>query len=598
MEYEKLAKLIQSNLRKNFRRQNENAFENSIAQINDELATIAASGQTAWVGKMNALLAVRQKDSLFISTTGKIHAYLFRDKQLSDIADSPSKNNPLKTFENFAVGKVIKKDYLIFTTTQLLNYISVERLKELINKKDLAEACQSIATIIKDLADESISFGTFILELGSAKIIGDDNILKLTIVNNADSPKMLATLKSYSNSKYKKAVFTLSKFKNPTINLKDVTALLIAKKTKELSNIKKLKDLPKAKKFFLGSALLFFLVLLTNVFVAIHIRQAKKLALQAQVVFTTVQNEINNANSAYIYNDKNKAMSLLKSAQDDLAKVPASKAFDDQKNKVAYEITELQNSIGGLKTADPTELISLGSGSADLLKSAGGKLYLININKDKSTITSFQNNSLGPSFTFSGKNITAANTTEQDVVLADSKGLLYILDFAGKKLIAEAGQIQAEKGLAFYGSPIKAFSVKPSTNEILTSKLFSKDLSTNYLKEPANLAQTIDLAIDGAVYVLFPDHIQKYTGGHQKPFSNANLGYSPNSKIYANNSWKYIYVLDPSAKKLVILDKFGALKAQYTSRKFSDLKDMVVDENARSIYLLNGNSILKFQLSM
>lgn len=596
LEYEKLAKLIQTILRKNFRKPNENAFENSIAQINDELASIAASGQTAWVGKTNALLAVRQKDSLFISTTGKIHAYLFRDKQLSDIADSPAKNNPLKTFENFAVGKVAKKDFLIFTTTQLLNYISVERLKDILNKSELGTACQSIATIIKDLADETISFGTFILELGAAKDFDGESVLKFTSIKNTDNPKIITVSAAFFNKHTGGLLSKIKAFKKPKINFKDVNPILLANKAKQIADIEKIKALPKAKKFFLGSALVLIIVLLINLFVAIHIRSNKKLALRAQTVFTDIQTKINDANSAFIYNDKNKAMSLLNDAQRELSKVPPQKTFQDQKNKISSEISELQNSIGGLKTANPTEAAKLSSGSANLIKEANGIIYLIN--SQENTYTPFSKGNLGQSFTISGNKPVSISNTDTAILYTDKDGAILNVDTDNHRAITEKGKLVSDKGLVFYGSPAKAYTVKPASNQILVSPVFSQNDASNYLKQSSDLSGATDIAIDGSIYILFHDHIKKFTAGNEKSFVNANLTYSDNSKIYANNSWKYIYILDPGLKKVVILDKLGSIKAQYTSDKFSDLKDMVIDESAKTIYLLNGNSLLQFQISI
>src|SRR5438045_2076282 len=74
---EKIARNIASVLRRNFKKANPNSFENAIGQVNDELARQASEGEADWVGKMNACIAVRQNENLYIATTGKIHAFLF-----------------------------------------------------------------------------------------------------------------------------------------------------------------------------------------------------------------------------------------------------------------------------------------------------------------------------------------------------------------------------------------------------------------------------------------------------------------------------------------------------------------------------------------
>ncbi|MDB4940296.1 MAG: hypothetical protein JWO40_721 [Candidatus Doudnabacteria bacterium] len=592
-EYEKLAKLIQTILRKNFRKTNENAFENSIAQINDELAKFAAAGQTAWVGKINACLAVRQNDNLFISTTGKIHAYLFRDKQLSDIADSPTKINPLKTFENFAVGKVAKKDFLIFTTTQLLNYISIERLKDIISKADLGVACQSIAGIIKDLADQTVSFGTFILELGTPKENGVESVLKFTgLTEQKSSQKIISNLTPVIGTFYKKVLWKIKNFKKPQINLKDVNPMLIAERAKKMTDLNKIKALPKAKKFFLASAALFIIILLINLFVAIHVRSKHKLTDQANQVFADIQTKINQANSAYIYNDKTQAATLLAEAQAELTKIPSGTAFESQKNKTNSDIIDLQNSLGGLRTVQVTEVAKYSDNTVSNFKSAGGSMYLSNAS---GLFVPFKNGSLGQAFTLSNTSIAGINTTDSSLIFSDNNGQLFQVDPINKIGVKEAANLTLGKGLAFYGNTVKAYTVDTRSNQILNVTLNKNAQQTNYLKQSSDLSNVIDLAIDGSVYLLYPDRIKKFVSGNEKSFTNPSLKYSTKAKIYANSNWKYLYVLDPDAKKIIVLDKSGSVKAQYTSDKFTNLKDMVVDEAAKNIYLLNDTSILEFQ---
>jgi hypothetical protein len=596
-EYEKLAKSIQTVLRRNFRRDNENAFENSIAQINDELAKLAASGQTSWVGKMNACLAVRQNDNLFVSTTGKIHAYLFRDKQLADIADSPSKINPLKTFENFAVGKVAKKDFLIFTTHQLFNYISIERLKDILAKSELASACQNIAEIIKNLADETISFGTFILELGTAKEPGVESVLKFTSPA-IPKPNFNFTLPAIPSFAFlttlRRFIVKLKNFKPKGMNLKDVNPLLIAKRAKDIADIEKIKALPKAKKFFLISGAVFAVILIINIFVAIHISGSKKAASKYNSVFEDVEQKITDANSAYIYNDKAKAMELLNQAQQELATLPDNKNINDKKARATEEVTELQASIGGLKIVDVQE-IGKYSGALNKLRSAGGEIFAVNTAAN--LFVPFKNNAFEEGFTLTGSSSNVGSNGDE-LIYTDNEGKIYSVDPGSKSSGQEQGQIPVGTGLVFYGSPTKAYTLDTNTDQILVSTVTNDSGAVNYLKEAVDLSQALDLAIDGSVYVLFPDRIKKFTSGQEKSFTDANLKYSNNSKIYADNGWKYIYILDPGLKKIIVLDKNGNIKAQYTSTQFTDLKDAVIDEQGKTIYILNGSSILKFQTSI
>src|SRR5579885_182309 len=125
-ECDRIAKAVAASLKRSYRQPgNENTFETALTQINEELAKLASLGQTNWMGKLNALLAVKTGAIFNIATTGKVSALLFRDNEFTNISDSPKNPHPLKTFENFASGKIRLHDFLILSTSQLFNYLSI-----------------------------------------------------------------------------------------------------------------------------------------------------------------------------------------------------------------------------------------------------------------------------------------------------------------------------------------------------------------------------------------------------------------------------------------------------------------------------------------
>ena len=63
------------------------------------------------------------------------------------------------------------------------------------------------------------------------------------------------------------------------------------------------------------------------------------------------------------------------------------------------------------------------------------------------------------------------------------------------------------------------------------------------------------------------------------------------TKIKTTLESKYLYVLDPPSRRLIVLDKEGRLINQYTSDQFGDLKDFAVAEAEKKMYLLNGSSV-------
>jgi DNA-binding beta-propeller fold protein YncE len=125
-------------------------------------------------------------------------------------------------------------------------------------------------------------------------------------------------------------------------------------------------------------------------------------------------------------------------------------------------------------------------------------------------------------------------------------------------------------------------------------------LSLVIFPETANpgLAEAIDISIDGSIYVLTKTGINKFQSGKLADFSLPPLPtpFSGEGKIYTQKDFKYIYVLDQGNNRILVLDKKGNLAFSLKSDDFTKLKDLFVDEKAKTIYILNDTSLLKATL--
>ncbi len=120
----------------------------------------------------------------------------------------------------------------------------------------------------------------------------------------------------------------------------------------------------------------------------------------------------------------------------------------------------------------------------------------------------------------------------------------------------------------------------------------------NWLRLTVDLEKAKSLAIDGAIYLGMSDgKILKFSAGQQLDF-NVEVDPAPSSeiKIWTSAESSFLYVLEPSAKRLVVLDKNGKIITQYFSEKFNDLKDFSVAEKEKKIYLLSGDFIYEIEI--
>ena len=68
------------------------------------------------------------------------------------------------------------------------------------------------------------------------------------------------------------------------------------------------------------------------------------------------------------------------------------------------------------------------------------------------------------------------------------------------------------------------------------------------------------------------------------------------SKIFVSLQLPYLYILEPSQNRIVILNKSGQIIKQFQSEKFDSILDFAVSENGREILILNSQRIYKIEI--
>jgi DNA-binding beta-propeller fold protein YncE len=116
-----------------------------------------------------------------------------------------------------------------------------------------------------------------------------------------------------------------------------------------------------------------------------------------------------------------------------------------------------------------------------------------------------------------------------------------------------------------------------------------------------DLTGAVDMAIDGAVYVLYADGtIRKFEAGISVEFQITELDkpLSRPTAIYAapDDVAQYIYVADPGNLRVVQLNKDGRFVRQFKPQdeaevNFKTLRSVFADELTGKLYLLNDQTL-------
>lgn len=115
----------------------------------------------------------------------------------------------------------------------------------------------------------------------------------------------------------------------------------------------------------------------------------------------------------------------------------------------------------------------------------------------------------------------------------------------------------------------------------------------------ADFTNVKKMHIDSSVWLLKGNgEILKFTQGAPDFFSLNGLdkGIKEPKSFFASDETENLYLLDSGNNRLLVLDKKGVYKTQYQGDKLGSFSDLVVDEEGKKVYLLDGSKIYWIEL--
>ncbi len=154
------------------------SFENALAKINEELGEFTSNGNTFWMGRLNAILAVFADDTIHITQTGKAEAYLYRGDKESHITDDLAGDsvNPLRTFVNITSGELAEGDRISILSSGILRSCSVEEVSKYVIKYHPKIAINHLAGLIEGVGGSYGQNAAIILEFMTPEALANETL--------------------------------------------------------------------------------------------------------------------------------------------------------------------------------------------------------------------------------------------------------------------------------------------------------------------------------------------------------------------------------------------------------------------------------------
>lgn len=623
-----ICEAIESTLKRSFRgNTGEEQFENTISSINEELSKLAATGETHWINKLNCAVAVLENGRLDLSTCGKVATYLLRNGSFTDISCSAPNTNPLKAFDTFSSGKLKLDDTFILSTTQLFNYVSIDRLKEILSSSDFLNASKSVVEILKSGAGPDVAFGSIInwlavpgtapaedvdLEnyLAASQALPESNMVKLlrffkAMMPGSDKPSRIQELPLSSR---KLNLFSAQSFRKLTLSAKNLPNQTKALTQKGLSffrtlknffSLEKFKALSPQKKFFTVSMVVLVIAFGVNLWIALLYKQNKTEITKTNENLTQTQKLLADAQTSLVYNNQKDAVDLLTQAKQKLAAVKPEKADKQLYDKAKEDISNLEDRIDKKLDVHISSLGDLAHGES--LISLPGYLAVQSGNQIvsyKKSTNAIEDNALKSPDSI----LTSLGLSDTLTIIYNGTALKILDPMMGKVISATTENIPSKEnflGIKYYPTNRRAYILDKTKQQATSFQISSGNLIKPVisLKNTPEISSTQDFTIDGSIYLLTQDAVVKFQAGKLAEFNLPYLAtpFNGTGKIYTATDFKYVYLLDKTQKRIIVMDKIGSLIGVIKNEQISKPTDFVVDEKNKTIFLLNDSTLLKIE---
>ena len=224
-----------------------------------------------------------------------------------------------------------------------------------------------------------------------------------------------------------------------------------------------------------------------------------------------------------------------------------------------------------------------------VLDKEGGKIMKTAIETKGSEIIA------GPDIVHDTKNIAAYSDR---VYIAKTDGIYEATD--DKEQVVE--DTMGDNNL-IHGYAANLYVLNRNTSKIFRYAAAGEGFSSgnNWLIEgiEPDFSKMISWTIDGTIWLLSDTgKIFNYSQGNPQAFTISGVAPSLiNPKaIYTNEELDNIYLLEPDAQRIVVIDKEGDYIAQYKSEQAEHAFSLAVSEKEKKIILLTGNKLYSIEL--
>lgn len=546
-----------------------------LAKINRELLSALAAGTLdVNTDALTILLGGAHKTEVAFSGRGPVHALFMpapkSNVPASDLMAKPAAGSAI--LPSLTSGTVGAHDLLMFAPHRLMDYISPKLLQSLLIKKDVDQRAALLGAL-QDIAGREALYGILLRAKPEAPPrLGTENISPQASVN-----ELLARTRATEKLLSTNLVAAFFGW----INLVATKVRMGAKKRIFVSTRARL-------------ALAGIGVLLIAFVIATFIYTGSGGGPRARALVAEATKKLDDAEAALLYGEETRAWEYLNDADAILAKVRTGtepkKRAEEFRRTLRHEFVVAEPTLlGDLRNVKEAAsgAVLLKAGDALIAGADGPAPFLVSFDPERRRFGDAQE------LANAGAPLSALTYRGAPIVLTD-KGALVTVTRETPVALPIVWRTPEPQAIALYND--RLYSLHPDAGAI-DRYAFARigfASGTVAIGRTDALKETAALAIDGTIFAAATSTVRKFAQGRAQSFviKNPDPPLTQITKSQLSPKRPELALLIPETKRLVIINKnTGAVIAQYTSDKFDALRDFVIDEAKKHIYLLNGSQI-------
>ncbi len=594
-------------------------FEVALKDVNDVLVKFKEQKFSGYIGNMNVIVSAIVNGVLYLASSGDAEAYMIRKKFVSVVSEGLSDDSKEdEVFSTIASGSIEAGDFVLFSSTRLLRYISKTDLAKSISKTSVIDSLNDLkdtmsTEILGRVGLTGISFEKATVAEEKALDKESDSATKSMLESNEGitaarketlTGKFMTAFKGFKNRESRTEVF-----KGGSLDGKPMDKVMGWFKG-FFGGLFSKKGFGKDK--ILVTLVSVILILFIAV-VVVKMNSAERAELERlDKTLTTVQDKILEAETKGAY-DKDTAKEILDKAYMDAMSVLNSGYYRDKAKTQLVKIEEVRDTLDNVqRIEDPKVLADLSAKREGVnalgLVLVGDRVFAYEYNALYEIVLDQVQDPL----TIDDDEMVIAATAFEDrgsvVFLTKSGKLIEYKDGTMNFMDTDDGSFR--KGVALTDWANRIYMLDPVSNQIWkytykgTRGAFGN--AEGYIvDEDVDISKGRDIAIDANVYVLNSNgDVNKFYGGQKQEFyiNDAPFNaFKDPTKIYSNEKVDEVYVLDAQESRILVFSKntkTGNLDyiTQYMFDGVGELRDMYIDPDVNKMYVLTESKLLETSL--